>query len=264
MAPLIITVILVCGFWYTENHYPSRIHQARANGWSSYFYVAMHGCRFVAQGVLLVVALFIFVWALDVIPFVINLFTEKQYEWHFFTRLIDTTLMDVPIFAVFSILLACAMAYTEGKDAQQKMEDEDGRQKAYREMASKDSLEGLLVQAIDTEMLIFVTLKSRKVYIGYVAAPRVEFCSSAHLEIIPFISGYRDKDSLRYREQHRYYDLYLAKGITLESTPLNLQHFRHIIPIDQIEAVSLFDENTYGDFAQFSEPLPNEKDPLTP
>ncbi|EHR7953006.1 hypothetical protein KUT01_004783, partial [Escherichia coli] len=146
-----------------------------------------------------------------------------------------------------------------GVDARKEMENEEARQKAYREMASKDSLENLLIQAIDTEMLIFVTLKSRKVYIGYVAAPRVEFHNSAHLEIIPFISGYRDKDSLRYIEQHRYYDLYLSKEITFESEPLNLQHFRHVIPIEQIEAISLFDESTYSDFERFSEPMPDTK-----
>ncbi|HEF0123272.1 hypothetical protein N0P75_08645 [Citrobacter youngae] len=264
MAPLIITVILVCGFWYTENHYQSRIHHARTNGWSSYFYVAMHGCRFVAQGFLLVLAVYMVAWLLGIIPFVINLFRDKPLEWHFLEWLVDAKVMGLPLFAVTSMLFACLIAYSEGKDARKVMENEDARQKAYREMASKDSLESLLVQAIDTEMLIFVTLKSRKVYIGYVAAPRVEFHSSAHLEIIPFISGYRDKDSLRYREQHRYYDLYLAKGITFDSTPLNLQHFRHVIPIDQIEAVSLFDEDTYGDFEQFSEPLPDVKESPVP
>lgn len=259
MGPLIITVILVCGFWYTENHYQSRIHHARTNGWSSYFYVAMHGCRFVAQGFLLVLAMYFVAWMLGIIPFLINLFRDKPLEWHFFAWLVDTKVMELPLFAVVAIIIACAIAYFEGLDARKEMENEEARQKAYREMASKDSLESLLVQAIDTEMLIFVTLKSRKVYIGYVAAPRVEFHSSAHLEIIPFISGYRDKDSLRYKEQHRYYDLYLARDITLDSTHLNLQHFRHIIPIDQIEAVSLFDENTYGDFEQFSEPMPDAK-----
>lgn len=260
MAPLIITVILVCGFWYTENHYQSRIHHARTNGWSSYFYVAMHGCRFVAQGFLLVLTAYIVVWLTGIIPVVINLFRDEPLEWHFFAWLVDKKVMELPLFVAVAMIMACVIAYTEGKDARKEMENEEARQKAYREMAAKDSMENLLIQAIDTEMLIFVTLKSRKVYIGYVAAPRVEFHSSAHLEIIPFISGYRDKDSLRYKEQHRYYDLYLAKNITFDSTPLNLQHFRHVIPIDQIEAISLFDENTYGDFEQFSEPSANVKE----
>ncbi|ELD3250275.1 hypothetical protein QUR14_000572 [Enterobacter hormaechei] len=263
MAPLIITVILVCGFWYTENHYQSRIHHARTNGWASYFYVAMHGCRFVAQGFLLMLCVYVLIWALGIIPFLINLFRDEPIKWDILTWLINEKVMELPLFALISIIAACAIAYSEGKDAREEMESEETRQKAYREMASKDSLENLLIQAIDSEMLIFVTLKSRKVYIGYVAAPRVEFHSSAHLEVIPFISGYRDKDSLRYIEQHRYYDLYLARKITFDSQPLNLQHFRHVIPIDQIEAISLFDENTYGDFDKFSEPLPEPKESLS-
>lgn len=262
MAPLIITVILVCGFWYTENHYQSRIHHARTNGWASYFYVAMHGCRFVAQGFLLMLCIYFLVWVLGIIPFLINLLRDEPLKWDVLEWLVNERVMELPLFVLISIIAACAIAYSEGKDARREMENEETRQKAYREMASKDSLENLLIQAIDTEMLIFVTLKSRKVYIGYVAAPRVEFHSSAHLEIIPFISGYRDKDTLRYIDQHRYFDLYLAKGITFDSKPLNLQHFRHVIPIDQIEAVSLFDENTYGDFDKFSEPLPDPKKSL--
>ncbi|EGD4795995.1 hypothetical protein DT043_24365 [Escherichia coli] len=259
MGPLIITVILVCGFWYTENHYQSRIHHARTNGWSSYFYVAMHGCRFVAQGFLLTLGIYMLFWLLNSIPHIINIFRDKPIEWHFFNWLLETKVMELPLFAVITIIFACCIAYSEGVDARKEMENEEARQKAYREMASKDSLENLLIQAIDTEMLIFVTLKSRKVYIGYVAAPRVEFHNSAHLEIIPFISGYRDKDSLRYIEQHRYYDLYLSKEITFESEPLNLQHFRYVIPIEQIEAISLFDESTYSDFERFSEPMPDTK-----
>lgn len=117
-----------------------------------------------------------------------------------------------------------------------------------------DGVESLLVQAIDEDMLIFVTLKSRKVYIGYVAAPRIEHSHTQHLAIIPYISGYRDKDTLRYHEQHRYYELYLAKGITADSEGLNLQHFRHVIPMDQVEAVSLFDTGTYLSFDDCSEP----------
>jgi len=35
---------------------------------------------------------------------------------------------------------------------------------------------------------------------------------------------------------------------------LNLQHFRHVIPMDQVEAVSLFDTGTYLSFDDCSEP----------
>lgn len=35
---------------------------------------------------------------------------------------------------------------------------------------------------------------------------------------------------------------------------MNLQHFRHMIPMDQVEAVSLFDTRTYVTFDECSEP----------
>ncbi|AHG18458.1 hypothetical protein Z042_01505 [Chania multitudinisentens RB-25] len=260
MGPLIITVILVCGFWYTENHYPSRIHHARTNGWTSYFYVAMHGCRFIVLGFLLAVALSFTVWILgSVICNIVNLFSKEPYDWGFGSWFMNEKVMELPLLAVASLCLSCLIAYAQGDAEKKKMEDEDERQSAYRIMAASDSIESLLVQAIDEKMLIFVTLKSRKVYVGYVVAPRIELHNTRHLEIIPFISGYRDKNTLRFVEQHRYSDLYLSRGIDLESKPLNLQHFRHVFPMDQIEAISLFDAETYKHFDEFSEPIPDKK-----
>ncbi|MFO6426136.1 hypothetical protein ACLBOM_08150 [Escherichia coli] len=71
------------------------------------------------------------------------------------------------------------------------MNDENRRLAAYREVAAEDAMESLPVQAIDEEKLVFIMLKSRKVYIGYVAAPRIEHSHTQHLVIIPYISGYR-------------------------------------------------------------------------
>lgn len=152
------------------------------------------------------------------------------------------------------------MALEQGNSAKRALEDDATRQKAYKEMAAQDGIEALLVQAIDEGKLIFVTLKSRKVYIGYVAAPRMEHHDTQHLSIIPYISGYRDKDTLRYHEQHRYYELYLSKDITADSEPLNLDHFRHVMPMEQIETVSIFDTETYKSFDDFSTPEPNKSE----
>ncbi|GAB4592271.1 hypothetical protein [Edwardsiella tarda] len=61
MSSLIIMVVMACGFWYTDNHYPSRLRYARTHGWSSYFYIAMQGCKFVAQGAVITLLLYPFV-----------------------------------------------------------------------------------------------------------------------------------------------------------------------------------------------------------
>ncbi|WP_210480438.1 hypothetical protein [Pantoea ananatis] len=259
MGPLIIMVVLVCGFWYTENHYQSRIRQARSNGWNSYFYVAMHGCKFAIQGFMMTLLIYLLLMITTLIFKFISLFAPALYV-NFFSWMTETTVMSYPLFFLLSMGMAVLLAYEQGVKAKRELENEENRLKAYREMAQQDGIESLLVQAIDEDKLIFVTLKSRKVYIGYVAAPRIEHQETQHLAIIPYISGYRDKDTLRYYEQHRYYDLYLSKNVTADSSPLNLRHFRHVIPMDQIEGVSLFDTKTYKSFDDFSTPEPAKED----
>lgn len=259
MGPLIIMVVLVCGFWYTENHYQSRIRQARSNGWNSYFYVAMHGCKFAIQGFFVISVFFLLLLITTWIFNIISLFWPELHA-NFYSWMTDVKIMSYPMFFVLSMLMAGWLAYQQGVKAKQALENEETRQQAYREMAAQDGIESLLVQAIDEGKLIFVTLKSRKVYIGYVAAPRMEHQDTQHLAIIPYISGYRDKDTLRYHEQHRYYDLYLSKNITADSSPLNLKHFRHVIPMEQVEAISIFDTETYKSFDDFTTPEPDKVD----
>lgn len=259
MGPLILMVVLVCGFWYTQNHYQSRIKLARSDGWNAYFYVAMHGLKLAVQGVAVV---FIFFLLLLLITFIVNhiLFLWVIFDFDLYSWMTEIKIMSYPLFFWLSLLMAGVMAWAQGHNAKLALEDNEKRQLAYREMAAQDGIEALLLQAIDEDKLIFVTLKSRKVYIGYVAAPRMEHHETQHLAIIPYISGYRDKDTLRYHEQHRYFELYLSKNIDGVSVPLNIMHFRHVIPMEQIEGVSLFDTETYESFDDFSTPVPVKDD----
>lgn len=252
MGPLVILVVLICGFWYTENHYQSRIRHARTTGWSSYFYVAMHGCKFVVLGIGCILFFYLALWVVSLVISIPHLFSPEYGKKDLYSWLTDKTIFTYPVFFTLSMAASGLFAYVAGDEARKALKNEHVRQASYREMAAMDGVESLLVQSIDEDMLIFVTLKSRKVYIGYVAAPRIEHSHTHHLVIIPYISGYRDKDTLRYREQHRYYELYLSKGITADSAGLNLQHFRHVIPMDQVESISLFDTRTYVDFEKSS------------
>ncbi|CAI2487368.1 hypothetical protein [Serratia proteamaculans] len=249
MGPIIVMIVLVCGYWYTNNHYQSRVKHARSNGWNSYFQVALHGCKFFLYGIIASLV----VWLLAcVADFLLNipLFMKSDlytpvaiHGW-----MADKSFIEQPLLLWLAASFAIVVAFTEGTQAKQALQDGDSRLKAYREVAKSDAMENLLIQAIDEGRLIFATLKSRKVYIGYVASPRFEHSEMAHLSVIPYVSGYRDKDTLRFIECHRYVDHYLQHDITGESEPMNLQHFRNIIPMDQIESVSIFDTVTYEAF----------------
>jgi hypothetical protein len=249
MGPIIVMIILVCGYWYTNNHYQSRVKHARSNGWNSYFQVALHGCKFFLYGIVIsavIWALFLVLDFLFNMPllYIHNLYTPTDlHGW-----MSDKTFMTEPFLLWLAASFAIVIAFAEGSQARSALQDGDSRLKAYREVAKADAMENLLIQAIDEDRLIFATLKSRKGYIGYVAAPRFEHSEMAHLSIVPYISGYRDKDTLRFIECHRYVDHYLQHKITGESEPLNLQHFRNIIPMEQVESVSIFDTATYQSF----------------
>ncbi|MNP28323.1 hypothetical protein D3C76_1212820 [compost metagenome] len=95
-----------------------------------------------------------------------------------------------------------------------------------------------------------LTLKSRKVYIGFIKqfAHEQVALGDEDIVIIPLISGYRDKDTLRFYESHSYVTFYDEHNIGPDSTPLCLDHFRVVIPREQIESVSLFDPKTYVAF----------------
>lgn len=249
MGPIIVMIVLVCGYWYTNNHYQSRVKHARSNGWNSYFQVALHGCKFFLYGILASAVIWMLACSLDVLLNVPLLFNDRLYApTNIHGWMADKAFMAEPFLLWLAAIFAIVVAFTAGNQAKLALQDGDNRLKAYREVAKTDAMENLLIQAIDEDRLIFVTLKSRKVYIGYVAAPRFEHSEMAHLSIVPYISGYRDKDTLRFIECHRYVDHYLQHEITGESEPLNLQHFRNIIPMEQIESVSIFDTATYHSF----------------
>jgi hypothetical protein len=222
----------------------------------------MHGCKFVIQGFGFILFIYLSLLAVSLIISIPHVFSASYGMKDLYSWLTEKTLLSYPMFFVLSMAVACFLAYVAGDVARKAIKNEEVRQAAYREMAAMDGVESLLVQAIDEDMLIFVTLKSRKVYIGYVAATRIEHSHTQHLAIIPYISGYRDKDTLRYHEQHRYYELYLEEGIAANKHErgLNLQHFRHVIPMDQVEAVSLFDTHTYVSFDNYSVPEKSEQD----
>lgn len=127
------------------------------------------------------------------------------------------------------------------------------RIEGFREIAKDNAIEGIILESLDKVqdgLLLLVTLKSRKVYAGMIDVARFEGMDTSSLVIIPFMSGYRDKDTLSFIVEHNYTSHYAKENITFESEPLSLYHFRHVLPYDQIESFSLFNVNTYIKFQQ--------------
>lgn len=145
-----------------------------------------------------------------------------------------------------TFFVSVGLAASATKDSK----DPQKRKEIYREIAEHSAIESILLEALDKGLLLLVTLKSRKVYVGMVDEARLNLLDTSTLTLIPFMSGYRDKDTLTYRMEHNYAEHYLSQGITLTSEPLSVYQFRHVLPFDQIESFSLFNVPTYNLFQE--------------
>lgn len=84
--------------------------------------------------------------------------------------------------------------------------------------------------------LAWVTLKSRRIYIGMIHTASFEPEITANVVLIPMLSGYRDGKTLNLNIEHNYSRWYAEHGITLESEPKSAMAFRKVIMLDQIES----------------------------
>lgn len=118
-----------------------------------------------------------------------------------------------------------------------------------------NSLMRLLHLAEREKLLISITLASRKWYVGWVAESPNLRSDEKYFRLLPFTSGYRDKDTL---ETYRtvFYEDALTRGGT------SAQEFVIILPLDEVQVANLFDPDVYNEY--FAEMENSEKTQIAP
>ena len=109
-----------------------------------------------------------------------------------------------------------------------------------------DRIELLLMESIQRQEPVEVTLKSRKCYIGRALRGRSVNYSQPDVSMIPVLSGYRNKETLELVPTLNYAQMTSQSG-------LNYEDFRIVIPKAQIVSVRLFDPDTYQRFQKQSQ-----------
>ncbi len=110
----------------------------------------------------------------------------------------------------------------------------------------------LIHQAQMEERLISLTLDSRKWYVGWVAESPNLYPQEQYFRLLPFISGYRDKDSLETRRMV-YYEAVLADN------SLDRNEFVVTLPLKDVKIAGFFNDEVYDEY--FAAP---PDDPSTP
>ncbi|HHB6859375.1 TPA: hypothetical protein ACN7KA_004101 [Klebsiella pneumoniae] len=247
MATLLLAVILVSGFIYVNLSLSTRYRYKRSNGWDAYFFVAAWGIVFFLAGGFLTFALNIsggFRWFSNAL----NLTPDS------FNGMLSTT-TDKPqrineikqiAWVVISIVLAALFGWLNKR----RTSKGDRRWDALAKAVGNNAFESLLMEASARQFPIIATLSSRKIYVGLVTCPALENGLSEHLEILPLLSGYRDKDDLTINITTNYHQHYLESGVISGMSRLNIQDFRVLIPKDEVETISFFDTETYNKFKE--------------
>lgn len=250
MSAALVVVILVCGYLYINSHIPSKILFKKSTGWQSYFQVALKGSIYLIMAFCILILFWVVIFA---IMLVFNLPHYFNPEWHKFTFAYYLWQMHIagiglPFIALVGTTIAISLG--ESKQAEKLLRNPDARRQLFEDIAKSSPIESVLLESIDSnhQLLVSITLKSRKVYVGMVHEARLEEHDTDTVVIIPLLSGYRHKDTLSFVEEVNYADHYEECGITFTSEPLSLSQYRHVIPRDQIESISLFNSAMYAKF----------------
>lgn len=250
MSAALIVVVLVCGYMYINSHIPSKHQFKKSTGWQSYFQVALKGAIYISISFIVL----LFVWVVALLSmYVLNIFLMFKDKPEYFTYaydLLQVKFVGLGLPFVALVVLTGFISFVESKNEENKLKDPAQRQQIFNEIAQSNPIESIILEAFDSNqnLLVSITLKSRKVYIGMPQELRLEHLNTDVVVLIPFLSGYRDKDTLSFVEEVNYADHYKENKIDFDSKPLSLQQYRHVIPRDQIESVSLFNAKAYQKF----------------
>ncbi|HEM6924093.1 TPA: hypothetical protein U2I32_003646 [Providencia rettgeri] len=259
MWAAIIVLVLVCGYLYVDTHLPSKYKLNKAVGWNAYFHVAVKGGEFLLQGAILALAVIIIVYTLMFVLNIPTYITGWYTPFSFADSITQYRISGMSFWSVSWLIFTILVSVGHASNARRDSVDLHKRIQSFREIAKDNSIEGILLETLDKvedNLLLLVTLKSRKVYVGMIDIARFEGMDTSSLVLIPFMSGYRDKDTLSFKMEHDYTQHYIDEGITFTSEPLSVFQFRHVLPYEQIESFSLFNVNTYKKFQEVA----NEKE----
>ena len=258
MGTAIFMVLMVCGYWYTSRDLSTRFKIKRSFGWDVYFLVALYGCIFVLQGVIataLIWLLLLLVSAIfNAIP---QLADGLHHQWQVEFMTWSFLGIQAPVVVMLSFAVAFCF-YRSNWSGSARLNSSD-RKKLYKKLSRSNGVEGLLFQCMEEGELAWVTLKSRRIYIGMIHTASFEPEITANVVLIPMLSGYRDGKTLNLNIEHNYSRWYAEHGITLESEPKSAMAFRKVIMLDQIESFSLFDAASASALALKDEEQHSEK-----
>jgi hypothetical protein len=240
MGVAVIAIVLVSGYIFAHQHLSSRYRLSRTQGWHSYFYVAYRGMIFSLISAALCFTMDYF----DCISKTLKLYGFFLSDFN--DLLLSLHDIKVGAWAILTLTLAQASAWISLLYYHFFPTRKDKR---LMKIVAQNHLESFVFEASYTQFPIIVTLSSRKTYVGICYGDELTNRELDHIALLPYLSGYRDKDDLSFEDTTDYWTHYETEGILKGSHDfLDLDDFRIILPRSEIESYAFFDLQTYIKF----------------
>jgi hypothetical protein len=133
----------------------------------------------------------------------------------------------------------------------------------------QDALEILLRTAMGERKLIAITVKSGKVYVGYITSNLNPAFTTMSLSMIPMLSGYRNSNDKTVSFTTQYTEVYEsienkalmevlkvrqsegltdeeAKNLTRKIVDIELEDFQLVIPLAELQSATIFNMSIYN------------------
>lgn len=238
-----ILVVLCLGYLQSTSSPFGRATLRRSQGWEAYAHLAKNGLTLLFYGLFLTLFLVFLLYGLATFSYLIVWLAKLQvspYElvYSFFSF---DLFRGVKVYEALIVLFS----YFYHLGVSKSRRDNDSWKESFK---NQDALLHVVLEAAESQTPLRISLKSRKIYIGIVESEQFERADLDNLVIIPYLSGHRDKDTLKMAVDHSYYSVYTKNNILEEGNFSMLSKFRVVIRLSEVESLSLFDMEYYSDF----------------
>lgn len=247
MGVVFILMILVLGYQYTSNYLPAKVILKRSSGWEAYVHLGKYGLSFLFNGIFSFVAFLIF---LKIIQLMLNFPFHLGVNYQPFDLI---SWLSKPVSYVNELywyyVVIFLFAFIQCRHSI-KIKNQN-KDEIIETLKGSNSILNLILDATQSLTPIKVSLKSKKVYVGLIDSEQFEHADLDNISIIPYFSGYRDKDFLDIHFDCNYTTVYQKHNISLnteEGAAEQLRYFRIVLRVAEIESISLFDPTYYQDF----------------
>lgn len=249
---LIIFALIVLAYFYTSSHPIEKVRLKQSQGWVTFVLLGKNSIQLLLDTIFHLLVLWIFLYCCAVILSIPYYFGASTP--HFTDLLSKSTIAasrEREFFFFFFVFLFALIRAKALMDAFTKKDEEE--QLATLRSAIDDGKIRIIIDALTTQTPVRISLKSRKVYIGIIVSEHFEPSDLDNIIVIPYFSGYREKDTLKLILDTNYADIYIKNGLVSwaenensqaeaadNAEKIGLHHFRCVISSAEIESISLF------------------------